>query len=463
MDLLVATLRPEVEVSRASQMNRAVIEYYRCPDSFVDFRGTRASGSGTGFFMFGGDAVCYGELSAGVTVSRVDENMYDAIKDVRIEGVSCYLPFDPSSVIDNLRGERYMDRFAKDLIRMRPVRSLYYFLRPLMAAVVRKYLQKSYVRGWESIRFPHWPVDCTIERLQQRLLGFIIKAHGVSKIPFIWFWPDGFSAAAMMTHDVETAVGHDFCRTHMDINEVFGVRASFQFVPEGRYSISEGLIDEIRRRGLEVNVHDLNHDGRLFSNRKQFVDRAQRINHHTKALHAKGFRSGQLYREQDWYDALDVSYDMSVPNVGHLDPQRGGCCTVMPYFVGKVLELPLTTTQDYQYFNILDDYSIDLWERQTEMVLLNHGLVSFLIHPDYIIKDREQSTYRSLLAYLSRLAVERRIWMALPGEIDQWWRKRSQMRIVEKEGRWSIEGPGKEQAKLAYASLDGDRLVYTIE
>ena len=64
-----------------------------------------------------------------------------------------------------------------------------------------------------------------------------------------------------------------------------------------------------------------------------------------------------MYREQGWFDAFEFSYDMSVPNAAHLEPQRGGCCTVMPYFVGDILELPLTTAQDYTLFHILNDYS----------------------------------------------------------------------------------------------------------
>ncbi len=40
-----------------------------------------------------------------------------------------------------------------------------------------------------------------------------------------------------------------------------------------------------------------------------------------------------MYREQRWFDAFEFSYDMSVPNAAHLEPQRGGCCTVMPYFL----------------------------------------------------------------------------------------------------------------------------------
>ena len=37
-----------------------------------------------------------------------------------------------------------------------------------------------------------------------------------------------------------------------------------------------------------------------------------------------------VYRNLDWYAALEFKYDMSVSNVAHLDPQRGGCCTSSP-------------------------------------------------------------------------------------------------------------------------------------
>ena len=63
------------------------------------------------------------------------------------------------------------------------------------------------------------------------------------------------------------------------------------------------------------------------------------------------------------------AFDMSVPNVATYDPQPGGCCTVMPYFLGEILELPVTMSQDYTLFNILDDYSIGVWKQQLEMLL----------------------------------------------------------------------------------------------
>src|SRR5262249_49403909 len=153
----------------------------------------------------------------------------------------------------------------------------------------------------------------------------------------------------------------------------------------------------IRNRGCEFNMHDLNHDGHLYSNRSEFVRRAAEINSYTRHYKAQGFRAGAMYRKQDWYDAFEFSYDMSVPNVAHLEPFRGGCCTVMPYFVGKILELPLTTTQDYSLFHILDDYSIDLWMQQLGRIKERNGLMSLLTHPDYLIEPGAQKVYESLL------------------------------------------------------------------
>jgi hypothetical protein len=153
---------------------------------------------------------------------------------------------------------------------------------------------------------------------------------------------------------------------------------------------------------------------------------------------------------------------MSVPNTAHLEPQQGGCCTVMPYFIGSILELPLTTVQDYSLFHILGDYSINLWKQQTEMILQKNGLISFVTHPDYLIERRAQNVYRNLLAFLARLRAERKLWVALPGDVDRWWRSRSSMSLVPAGDTWRIEGPDKQRARLAYASLQGDRVIYTM-
>jgi hypothetical protein len=234
-------------------------------------------------------------------------------------------------------------------------------------------------------------------------------------------------------------------------------------VPETRYPVPRNFLDSLRERGFEVNVHDLTHDGQLFATRETFLHLADRINEYGKEFGAIGFRSGVLYRNADWLHALDFAYDMSVPNVGHLEPQRGGCCTVLPFFIDHLLELPVTTTQDYSLFHILKNYSIDLWKRQLSLIGEQHGMASFIVHPDYVIERRARATYQALLAYLARCRSDSGLWIALPREVNDWWRARHQMELVADGERWHITGDGKERARVAFASLDGDRLVFTIE
>jgi hypothetical protein len=371
---------------------------------------------------------------------------------------------DISTAVNHLRRERYVATASsrtRALLSSDGARWLYYQLRPALSDSFRHSLQRLYLRDWSRLSFPQWPVDTSVEDLME---GHLRQAAGGQErsIPFIWFWPDGASSAAIMTHDVETAEGLALVPKLMDVDDEFGVKSSFQLVPEQRYLVSRSLLETIRKRQCEVNLHGLNHDGNLFRDRNTFLQQCARINHYLKEYDAAGFRSACMYRNMDWYSDLDISFDMSVPNVAHLEPQRGGCCTVFPYFVGNILELPLTTIQDYSLMNILGDYSIDLWKRQIEIVMARHGLLSFIVHPDYIFEERSVPVYKKLLGYLSGLMTERHVWLAPPGEVNRWWRDRSAMKLVRDNGMWRVEGPARERARIGVARIEGGRVVYQV-
>jgi hypothetical protein len=350
----------------------------------------------------------------------------------------------------------------KRAVQRELVSKVYYFVREQLPVWVRHHFQKAYLRDWQNLPFPHWPVDFTVDSLHQAFLRITMKAQGCNRVPFIWFWPEGAPACIILTHDVEGTAGYKFTAELMDIDLSHGFKASFQVIPEKRYKVSDAYVDQIRNRGFEFNIHDLNHDGQLFKEKDEFLQRAKKINEYGERYGTRGFRSGSMYRNQDWYDAFAFSYDMSVPNVAHLEPQRGGCCTVMPYFVGKILEIPLTTTQDYSVFHILNDYTINLWKEQIELVRQKNGILSFIAHPDYLIDQRSRGVYEDLLVHLRRIVDRDAVWATLPGEVDRWWRARAEMRLVQDANGWRIEGPESERARVAYASLDGERIVYSI-
>jgi hypothetical protein len=449
-----------------SSANRLLLERFLCPEHLADFTVAADLCYESGYFRFGSNAICYGQCSSGIPATLVTDTLHNACEHVRTNGSAVQLPFDPVQVVDNLRFERYAansTRAQEKLGTNNVVRNMYYFARPFMPIAVRKHLQQMYLRGWDKMPFPTWPVDRTVENIFAQLLVFAMRSRNLNKIPFIWFWPDGARSCAILTHDVETSSGANFCPQLMDLNDSFGIKASFQIVPEKRYAIPQLLLENIRKRGFEVNVHDLNHDGQLFIDRGEFLRRAERINRYAQQFGALGFRSAVLYRNVNWYDALDFSYDMSVPNVGHLAPQRGGCCTVLPFFVGKILELPVTAAQDYSLFHILNDYSTRLWKQQISLIREKHGLISFIIHPDYIIADRARRVYIELLHYLSELRSQGETWIALPSEVVAWWRLRSELNLVDVGGSWRIEGKGSERGRVAHAVMANDTLTYEID
>ncbi|HZR58765.1 MAG TPA: hypothetical protein VFA74_17985 [Terriglobales bacterium] len=445
-------------------MNQSLAQYFRCPERYIPLALKGIPSVGNGYFSFGKNVICYGKYCDRVPSPIPDNGIFDALKDTAIERGTTYLPFDANQVVDSLRRELYATDSRNNVSAMQStIAGLYYFIRPILPVEIRKYLQKVRLNDWQELQFPHWPVDRTVEKIFQQILLLSLKSQGLREIPFIWFWPNRATSCAVMTHDVETKAGRGFCSTLMDVNDEFGIKASFQVVPERRYEVPSSYLDSIRNRGFEINVQDLNHDGRLFRDREEFLRRAAKINSYGREYEAVGFRSAILYRRQEWYDALQFSYDMSVPNVAHLDPQRGGCCTVMPYFVGDMLELPVTTTQDYSLFHILNDYSIELWKQQTELIMQEHGLMNFIVHPDYIIDDRERKVYESLLTYLAQLRSEKNTWIPLPREANYWWRQRAQMNLIETAHGWQIEGDGSERACVAYAREKEGRLEFSFE
>ncbi|HYR88205.1 MAG TPA: hypothetical protein VE422_29265 [Terriglobia bacterium] len=433
-------------------------DHYRCPESYGAFSVAAGLSATPGYFRFGKDTVCFGRTSTGSLRNCANSDLDDVLGHVTIRERDTTLPFDPNEAIDNLRYERYMTRCHNGPTRF--VREAYYRFRPWMPAGFRKHLQRIYLNRWQEIAFPNWPVDRTVENIFEKTVTLSMESHGTRQMPFVWFWPSGYSGCLILTHDVETEAGRDVCAQLADTDASFGMKSSFQIVPEDRYEVTPSFLASLLARGCELNVHGLNHDGQLFRDRKTFLGQVERINRYGKEYGAYGFRSPVLYRNLDWYADLEFSYDMSVPNVAHLDPQRGGCCTVMPYFVGNIVELPLTTTQDWSLFNILKHDSVELWKQQIDMVLEKHGLVSFNIHPDYIMADPFRKLYHQLLEHLAKICAERNVWMALPREVDLWWRQRREMTLVNRGNLFHVSGPSSERAAPAYACQDGEHVVY---
>jgi glycosyltransferase involved in cell wall biosynthesis len=277
---------------------------------------------------------------------------------------------------------------------------------------------------------------------------------GSEKTPKNWSgWPDGKKFAFVLTHDVEGPSGLAKCRELMKLEMELGFRSSFNFIPEGPYSVTKELRDELTQNGFEVGVHDLHHDGKLYASRQDFARKAARINIHLKDWGAVGFRSGFMLRKLDWLHDLDVAYDSSTFDTDPFEPQPDGAGTIFPFWVPRprkldvgrsptsnlelqtsnlnegYVELPYTLPQDSTLFLLFRERHPDIWFQKLDWVAAKGGMALLNVHPDYMNFDgsprrgREYpySRYKEFLKYVAANYREQ-CWHVTPGDMARWYR-----------------------------------------
>lgn len=241
-------------------------------------------------------------------------------------------------------------------------------------------------------------------------------------------WPRRKAFALILTHDVETARGQEKVKKLAQIEQEFGFRSSYNFVPE-RYKVSTELRHWLRENGFEVGVHDLKHDGSLFSSQKSFIEQSPRINHYIREWDSKGFRAGAMHHNLEWIGRLDINYDASTFDTDPFEPQPDGVGTIFPFCCQKsngkpFVELPYTLAQDFTVFVLFKETSIRLWKMKLDWIVQQGGMALLNVHPDYISfsGDKPTSTeypierYQDLLRYcLDKYTGQ--YWNALPRNV----------------------------------------------
>ena len=276
-------------------------------------------------------------------------------------------------------------------------------------------------------------------RLRKRIGDVWPIMPGSQRPPENWpGWPERKKFAVVLTHDVESKAGVRNCRSLMEMELDLGFRSSFNFIPEGSYRVPTELREELTTKGFEVGIHDLKHDGRLFTSRRKFKRRATRINGYAREWGASGFRSGFMLRNLDWLHDLDVQYDASTFDTDPFEPQPDGRHTIFPFWVPRpngngsavpassegYVELPYTLPQDSTLFVVLRETTPQIWMRKLDWIAEHGGMVLLDTHPDYMsfggspqtAKEYPAALYREFLTYVkTKYAGE--YWHALPQEV----------------------------------------------
>jgi peptidoglycan/xylan/chitin deacetylase (PgdA/CDA1 family) len=306
---------------------------------------------------------------------------------------------------------------------------IYYGLKPFVPQSIRTAIRRKLAVRLRKQSGDVWPIMPGSERAPENWPG----------------WPGNKKFAFVLTHDVESKAGLDRCRSLMELEQQLGFRSSFNFIPEGTYRVPVELRQELTANGFEVGIHDLKHDGHLFSSRRKFIRHAARINAYAREWGASGFRSGFMLRNLDWLHDLDVQYDASTFDTDPFEPQPQGRHTIFPFWIPNpngesirhqhspinsssngYVELPYTLPQDFTLFVLLQEKTPEIWMRKLDWIAQHGGMALVDVHPDYLCFDNAIATsreypvdlYKSFLDYVSR-HYNGAFWNTTPSKVAQ--------------------------------------------
>jgi peptidoglycan/xylan/chitin deacetylase (PgdA/CDA1 family) len=336
------------------------------------------------------------------------------------------------------------------------LRQAYYTAKPLLPRRVQLALRRAYAPLQARQAFPAWPIEPILVHHREERLRREIRDSDGGSVPLVNLWPKRRRFATVLTHDVEGPAGVDNVMRVADLERRYGFVSSWNFVADW-YHIPEGLFDYLRAAGCEIGLHGIRHDGRLFRDRAHFEADLPLIRDSLKRWGAVGFRSPATHRNAEWMSELPVLYDSSFPDTDPFEPQPGGCCSILPFHLGDVIELPITLVQDHTLFEILRDQSVDRWVHKSEWIIRHRGLINIIVHPDYVIEQTRLDVYEAFLAWL---AAQEEGWHALPRDVARWWRQRETLEVqAGPNGTFVLAGRTDFDATVAYAREEGDEVV----
>ncbi|MGH7905981.1 MAG: hypothetical protein ACREP6_05080 [Candidatus Binataceae bacterium] len=329
--------------------------------------------------------------------------------------------------------EEYLDEDGR-----RPPSSLsaYYRVKGFIPPSLRHRINSMAIRARRVQEFPRWPCESALLEFWRGWIKQALETLGADDGWHIAFWPGGKSCCIVLTHDVESPVGLSRMEGMADIEERYGFRSVWN-LPLAQYPIDWKIVERMRARGFEFGAHGLSHDGKLFRSRADFDELAPRIERIAADHGLFGFRAPSTLRRADWIGGMAFEFDSSFSDTDPYEPQPGGTCSLFPFFLSELIELPYTLPQDHTLIHLLRRSPLPVWTVKARWIEMLGGMILTLTHPDYCGIGPYLSGYEELLKRLSEIDSA---WRALPSDVARWWRRRAELNLWIKNGTPIIEG-----------------------
>jgi peptidoglycan/xylan/chitin deacetylase (PgdA/CDA1 family) len=270
-------------------------------------------------------------------------------------------------------------------------------------------LQRARTHSWAA--FPRWPLDLSAD--------FLADLYDLPRSPFA----DG-PTPVLLSHDIDTPEGlRNLVHLFHPIEEAAGASSSNYIVPCA-WPIDHALLGESATRGHEVGIHGYDH-----SNRTPFAPPAERQQRVAAArplidrYGILGYRAPSLLRTPQLIEELATlyRYDSSIPTSGGLFPvPNNGCASARPFFLGDIMEIPLTMPRDgsLRFLGYGPREILGIWRECAERIASSGGVVSLLTHCEQRFSGNP-SMLDSYRRFLDFLAGDQRFAFATPASVMQ--------------------------------------------
>lgn len=335
---------------------------------------------------------------------------------------------------EHLLFERYL---AEQERRPPTALNAYYRVKRLIPDPLRHRLNALAIRSRRQREFPHWPCEDALIRYWREWLKQALAAMAEEEAWHIGFWPEGKRCAIVLTHDVESARGLADMEKIAALEESLGFRSAWNLALD-QYPIDWECVARLRARGFEFGAHGLRHDGRLFRSREDFQALKPQVERLARAHDLRGFRAPSTLRKAEWIASMNFDFDSSFADTDPYEPQPGGTCSLFPFFLAELVEMPYTLAQDHTLIHLLHRSPLPLWIAKADWIASLSGMILTLTHPDYCAAPPYFNAYEKLLRHLAGLD---RAWRALPSQVADWWRRRAAMQLMLDKSGPHLVGP----------------------
>ena len=294
-----------------------------------------------------------------------------------------------------------------------------------MLSAFQKWSQDS-----SGLSYPEWPQDLSLLSILKLLIGCGLPAMELGI--FTGPWPKRAKSLVCLSHDVDDRVGYDNMEMLLNVERGFGYRATYN-IPGMRYEVDMGYLKSLEE-GFEIGIHGYKHRSETPFLEPEVIDaRLKESMERFKGLKIQGYRSPALRRTERLLSGLEkyFQYDSSVPDTENHTQSRdfNGCSIPYPFFVGSLLEIPITVPQDgvLMALKYSPEKILETWKTKILSLKDQGALIVLNTHPDPVFSGKPAMAriYGELLKFISR---DRELHVSTLGELNGWVRKKCSVR-----------------------------------